>query len=123
MKLKLNKNINPDFVRFKVERRYKRKQLNNKFKTLNEFHVDVYLHEHSNYEEVQWSFWKKDKQFCMKEMQSLMMQISNIDKELVFDCIDKLEKYERTYAEHHFKSQYVNTDDGMNNLSLVKRVA
>ena len=123
MKLKLNKNINPDFVRYKVERRYKRNPPKNKFKTFNEFHVDVYLHEHSNYEEVQWSFWKKDKQFCMKEMQSLLMQISNKDKELVFDCISRLEKYERTYENHHFKSQYVNTDDDMNNLSLVKRVA
>ena len=123
MKLKLNKNIDPNFVRFKVERRYKRNPPNNKLKTLNEFLVDCYLHEHSNYQEVQWSFWKKDKQFCSKEMETLLMQISNIDKELVFDCIDKLQRYEKTYEEHHFKSQYVRTkDDDTNNLNLYRRV-
>ena len=119
MKLKLNDDINTDFVRFKGQRRYNRAP--HPFKTFEEFLVDIYIHEHSNYEDVMWSFWKRDKDFCMKEMESLLMQISNIGKSLVWECLETLKKYQKKYEDHHYKSQFVRTDD--TSMGLITRVA
>ncbi len=119
MKLKLNDDINTDFVRFKVKRKFDRAP--HPFKTFEEFLVYAYIHEHSNYEKVMWSFWKRDKEFCMKEMESLLMQISNIEKDLVWECIETLSRYEKRYDDHHYKSRFVRTDDM--NMSLITRVA
>ena len=80
MKLLLDKDINTDFVRYKVARRLERNP--HPYKNFEEFLVDVYIHEYSNYEDLMWSFWKRDREFCLKEMDSLLMQISNIDREL-----------------------------------------
>ena len=123
MRLKLDQDINTDFVRFKVQRRLDRKP--HSWKTFEEFLVDVYIHEHSNYEKVMWSFWKRSKRFCMKEVESLLMQISTLEKDLTWECLDILKRYEESYEDHHSRSKFVNdiTDDDINNLSLFREVA
>ncbi len=118
MKLKLNSDIDTDFVRFKVQRKFDKAP--HPFKTFEEFLVDVYIHEHSNYERVMWSFWKRSKGYCLKEMSNLLVEISTIDKDLTWQCIETLKRYETTYKEHHKRSRLVQSD---NSMSLVRRVA
>lgn len=119
MNLVLDKDINADYVREKVQRRLERTP--HSWKTDDEVLIDVYIHEYSNYEKVMWSFWKRSKDYCMKEIESLLMQISNIDKDLVWKCIEVYNRYERTYEQHHFKSQLVKT--GGMNMNQSKEVA
>ena len=120
MKLLLDKDINTDFVRYKVARRLEKNP--NPLKDFEACLVDIYIHEYSNYENLMWSFWKRDKEFCLKEMDSLLMQISNIDRELTRQCIKTSKRYENRYEEHHYKAQFVQTREDMN-MSLMGRVA
>ena len=120
MKLLLDKDINTDFVRYKVARRLEKNP--NPLKDFEACLVDIYIHEYSNYENLMWSFWKRDKEFCLKEMDSLLMQISNIDKDLTRQCIKTSKRYENTYEERHHRSMFVQTNEDTN-MSLVGRVA
>ena len=53
-------------------------------------------------------------------MSNLLVEISTIDKDLTWQCIETLKRYETTYKEHHKRSRLVQSD---NSMSLVRRVA
>ena len=45
------------------------------------------IHEKSNYEEYQWQLYLLDTDIVEKEIKSLLIDISKLDKNLVWDCM------------------------------------
>jgi len=121
MKLKLNKDINPDFVRFKVQRRIDAGHFPDKH--FHEVLVNTYIHEHSNYERLMWSLWKKSKKYAMSELENLLMQIATLDEEVTWECHLKLENYERTYESRNARSQHVISANDDYLMGFIGRVA
>ena len=122
--LKLHKDIDPKRVRERVVNRsypYHLKLKPDSKITLEQFIINTYIHEHSNYDRVMWSFWSKSKGYCLREMSNLLVEISTLDKDLTWECHGTLKRYEVTYKEHHKRSQLVQSDDFT--MSLVGRVA
>ena len=56
--------------------------------------------------------WKEEKGVCMKEITSLLTQISSVDRSLVWECMDMLEEYDKGYEYRHRRSLFVATNDG-----------
>jgi len=113
MMLKLYDNINPQSVREKVEKTLYPRHLEirpNTYISLEQFIINTYIHRHSNYNEVMWSFWSESKGYCLREMSNLLIEISKLDKDLSWDCFETLKKYEVFYEKHHMRSQYVITE-------------
>ena len=72
--------------------------------------INELIHNHSNYENIMWNFWKQDKNTCIKEMTKLLVQISKLDKMLSWDCQDTIAKYENNYDIKHKKALLVESD-------------
>ena len=85
-------------------------------KNTNRTIINELIHNHSNYEKIMWNFWKQDKNTCMKEMTKLLVQISNLDKMLSWDCQDAIAYYENDYDTHHKKALLVESDSHSNDV-------
>lgn len=85
-------------------------------KNTNRTIINELIHNHSNYENIMWNFWKQDKNTCMKEMKKLLVQISKLDKMLSWDCQDTIAYYENDYDTHHKKALLVESDSHSNDV-------
>lgn len=65
------------------------------------FNVYHYIHVYSNYESVMYDFYLRDKAYCDRHMTSLLVDISNYDKDLVWACHDVKEYYKSLYYNKH----------------------
>ncbi|URQ70856.1 hypothetical protein M9B41_06915 [SAR86 cluster bacterium] len=53
------------------------------------------IHENSNYEEYQWQLYLHDSDVVEKEIKSLLIDISKLDNDLVWDCMSIFSRYKR----------------------------
>ena len=53
------------------------------------------IHEKSNYEEHQWQLYLLNTDIVEKEIKSLLIDISKLDKNLVWDCMSIFSRYKR----------------------------
>ena len=65
------------------------------------FIVYHYIHKYSNYESVMYDFYLRDKAYCDRHMTSLLVDISNYDKDLVWACQDVKDYYKSLYYNKH----------------------
>ncbi len=101
-KLILDDNINYSYIREVVE-----SNRNNLEENINITLIFKLIHDYSNYEKVMWDFWKNSKSYCIRELTSVLNQISSLDRDLTWDCFDVLSYYENSYDQHHKKSLLV----------------
>ena len=100
MSLKLNKNINLSTVKFAVLKQMTCSQRTNKYP----FEIQLIykiIHEHSNYEEHQWSLFFQTRKNVLKNFTSLLLEISYLDSSLTWDCISVLSRYMNLYEQRH----------------------
>ena len=55
------------------------------------------IHEYTNYESYQWQLYGKDKKIVDKEIRSLLIAISTLDRLLTWDCLSVLSRYRNLY--------------------------
>jgi hypothetical protein len=107
MILKLNDNINLNLVKQDLVIRLLEGSLENDYT----FEVNLIykiIHEYSNYEEIQWGFYSQDKIIVDKEIKSLLLSISSLDRRLTWDCQSVLKRYSNLYNERNVISkQYI----------------
>ena len=53
------------------------------------------IHEKSNYEEYQWQLYLLNTDIVEREIKSLLIDISKLDKNLVWDCMSIFSRYKR----------------------------
>jgi len=106
MRLQLNQGLDFQKVRNRTIEKYEQDG-----KPFEEFLINRLIHYNSNYERMQYSLWNKDKKEVIKQMTSLLVEISYLDRELTWTCIRILEKYKNLYELKHQTSLYVNTSD------------
>ncbi len=92
IQLKLNKNINLSNI----------KSGSSDIKKVSQI-----MHKHSNYEKECWRLFKYPKEKVFKELTSLLKEISYLDKELTWACIEKLNKYKKEYTVRKYKSKFI----------------
>jgi hypothetical protein len=94
--LKLDKNIDLYKVKFDLKC-----QIDNGFcKNNYPFEINLIykiIHEHTNYESYQWQLFGNDKKIVDKEIQSLLIAISALDRSLTWDCLSVLSRYRNLY--------------------------
>lgn len=59
------------------------------------------IHEYSNYENLQWSIYSQEKKVFMRKLKSLLIEISNLDRSLTWDCLSVLSRYKNIYNERN----------------------
>lgn len=69
--------------------------------------VSQIMHKHSNYEKECWRLFKYPKEKVFKELSSLLKEISYLDKELTWACIEKLNRYKKEYKVRKYKSTFI----------------
>tara|TARA_Y100001970_G_C14177267_1_gene827706 strand:- start:530 stop:865 length:336 start_codon:yes stop_codon:yes gene_type:complete len=96
MLLELNKNI--DLCKVKCDLKC---QIDKGFYKNNySFEINLIykiIHEHTNYESYQWQLFGNDRKFVDKEIQSLLISISALDRSLTWDCLSVLSRYRNLY--------------------------
>ena len=65
------------------------------------------IHRYTNYENIMWSFYKNNKDYVMTELRKILLEISNADPSLSWDCLIIEKRYAAKYKEKHFKSKWV----------------
>ncbi len=66
------------------------------------------IHNYSNYEEIMWSLYKREKDYVLSQLKNLLFEISKLDSKLTWDCQIVYERYKRAYKIKHSKSIWVN---------------
>jgi len=92
MMLKLNSDICLSEVRRNLSSDIKKKRSNNNYS----FEINLIfkiIHEHSNYEDHQWQIYRCNVDDVEKEIKSLLLGISRLDKSLTWDCISVFYRY------------------------------
>lgn len=92
MMLKLNSDICLSEVRRNLSSDIKKKKFNNNYS----FEINLIfkiIHEHSNYEDHQWQIYGCNVDDVEKEIKSLLLGISRLDKSLTWDCISVFYRY------------------------------
>lgn len=107
MLLKLDKNIDLNKVKFDLKRQMDNGSCKNNYP----FEINLIykiIHEHSNYESYQWQIFGNDTKIVDKEIQSLLIAISALDRLLTWDCLSVLSRYRNLYK-HRKKitNQYI----------------
>ena len=100
MVLKLDDNINLNWVKQDLRIRL----LEGRFENDYTFEVNLIykiIHEYSNYEEIQWEFYSRDKTIVEREIKSLLLSISSLDSRLTWDCQSILKRYSNLYDERN----------------------
>lgn len=100
MVLKIQENINLNKLRSNLKR-----EIGNGL-CKNDYSLEINLiykviHEYSNYEDHMWTLTGEDKITYCQNMRSLLVEISNLDSSLTWDCNDVYQRYENLYNERH----------------------
>ena len=69
--------------------------------------VSQIMHKYSNYEKECWRLYKHPKEKVFNELTALLTEISYLDKELTWACIEKLKRYKKEYSVRKYKSQFI----------------
>lgn len=91
MMLKLNSDICLSEVRRNLSSDIKKKRSNNYSFEINL--IFKIIHEYSNYEDHQWQLYGCNVDDVEKEIKSLLLGISRLDKSLTWDCISVFYRY------------------------------
>jgi|SaaInlStandDraft_1057018.scaffolds.fasta_scaffold137326_1 hypothetical protein len=99
--LKLNKNIDINYIKQDLQNICLKGFYSHKYS----FEINLIykiIHEHSNYEKYQWEFYSNTKEFVIYQMKSLLLEISNLDNALTWDCVTVLKRYKNVYKQRHY---------------------
>lgn len=91
MMLKLNSDICLSEVKRNLSSDIKKKRSNNYSFEINL--IFKIIHEYSNYEDRQWQLYGCNVDDVEKEIKSLLLGISRLDKSLTWDCISVFYRY------------------------------
>jgi hypothetical protein len=91
MMLKLNSDICLSEVKRNLSSDIKKKRSNNYSFEINL--IFKIIHEYSNYEDHQWQLYGCNVDDVEKEIKSLLLGISRLDKSLTWDCISVFYRY------------------------------
>ena len=91
MMLKLNSDICLSEVKRNLSSDIKKKRSNNYSFEINL--IFKIIHEYSNYEDHQWQIYGCNVDDVEKEIKSLLLGISRLDKSLTWDCISVFYRY------------------------------
>ena len=98
MILKLRNNINLLDIKNDLKEKLARSHSNKKypFEVLLIYKI---IHEWSNYEDFQWRLYSYSQHQVEKEMKTLLIQISKLDRSLTWDCMSIYSRYSNIYRE------------------------
>ena len=120
IKIKEHLSLNSDIDYLSIKNKHTNKPSHNiscmSEKNNNRTIIYELIHNHSNYENIMWNFWKQDKITCIEEMTKLLVQISNLDTMLSWDCLDTVACYEDDYDTKHKKALLVESDSHSNDV-------
>ena len=83
------------------------KQLKYPSFTPDQYIIYSLIHKHSNYEEIMWVLYKKEKKYVLRQLKNLLYEISKLDPKLTWDCQIIFERYKRDYVRKHSKSSWI----------------
>lgn len=96
LQLQIPEDKTPASITEDALRRYRHGSMNKE-----DYIVYKYIHDYSNYESVMYDFYLQDKAYCDRHMTSLLVDISNYDKNLVWACQDVKDYYKSLYHNKH----------------------
>ncbi len=96
LQLQIPEDKTPQSIREESVRRYRHGSMSKE-----NYNVYHYIHNYSNYESVMYDFYLRDKAYCDRHMTSLLVDISNYDKDLVWACQDVKDYYKSLYYNKH----------------------
>jgi len=69
------------------------------------------IHDHSNYEDYQWTIYGFNKDKVERELKSLLIDISKLDQSLTWDCLSIFYRYKNLINERHrITKKYIRSD-------------
>lgn len=109
LKLKLNEKIDLKDISSKAKKDFERNK-NNKLSE-NQNLIYLLIHRYSNYEEIMWDLYKNNRELVIKQIKSLLFEITKLDRKLSWDCQIILNRYKKDYALKKRKSSWVLSND------------
>ena len=116
--LELKKDINLDEVNYLARKEFHKRKSH--YKSFEQSIIYVLIHRFSNYEDEMWLFYKENRKFILSQIKKLLQEISNLDRNLAWDCQIVYNRYKNNIALKMIKSRYI-VDDEERSFNLKKK--